>query len=100
MGSTILARESAGLAARRRAGQYLVGFALEAGEGLRRARAKLARKGVDLIVLDSPATLGAERSDFTLIEKDGEPVKWISISKIDFAHRLLTLVLGRSGKID
>ena len=42
----------AGLAARRRPGQVLVGFAAEAGADVERAEAKRVRKGVDLIVLN------------------------------------------------
>ena len=42
----------AALAARRRPGQVLVGFAAEAGADVARAEAKRVRKGVDLIVLN------------------------------------------------
>ena len=42
----------AGLAARRRPGQVLVGFAAETHEALERGRRKLARKGVDLLVVN------------------------------------------------
>jgi phosphopantothenoylcysteine decarboxylase/phosphopantothenate--cysteine ligase len=42
----------AGLAARRRPGQVLVGFAAEQGADVERAEAKRLRKGVDLIVLN------------------------------------------------
>jgi phosphopantothenoylcysteine decarboxylase/phosphopantothenate--cysteine ligase len=61
----ILAR----LAARRRPGQVLVGFALETTRGLASARAKLRAKGLDLIVLNSPrAGIGGETNKVTLIE--------------------------------
>jgi phosphopantothenoylcysteine decarboxylase/phosphopantothenate--cysteine ligase len=42
----------AGLGARRADGQTIIGFAAETGEGLDRARQKLARKGADAIVLN------------------------------------------------
>ncbi len=59
----------AGLAGQRRAGQVLVGFALETSDGLRRARGKLAAKGVDLIVLNHPSeSIGAETNRVTLVE--------------------------------
>jgi phosphopantothenoylcysteine decarboxylase/phosphopantothenate--cysteine ligase len=49
----------AGLGARRRPGQVLVGFAAETGEGLRRyARDKLVAKGVDLVVANDVAAPG------------------------------------------
>ena len=42
----------AGLAARRRAGQVLVGFAAETHDAVERGRRKLERKGVDLLVVN------------------------------------------------
>jgi len=54
------------LAGRRRNGQILVGFAAEHGEaGLERARAKLAAKGVDLVVFNdiSRADVGFDAQD-------------------------------------
>jgi phosphopantothenoylcysteine decarboxylase/phosphopantothenate--cysteine ligase len=67
----------AGLAASRAPGQTIVGFAAEYGEeGLDRARAKLTRKAVDLIVLNdvSDPAIGFESGDnaVTLIAADGE----------------------------
>jgi len=59
----------AGLARRRRPGQLLVGFALETTPGVARARSKLADKGVDLMVLNSPkAGLGGDTNQVTLVE--------------------------------
>jgi phosphopantothenoylcysteine decarboxylase/phosphopantothenate--cysteine ligase len=64
------------LAARRREGQVLVGFAAESGEALERARTKRERKGVDLIVLNdvSRADIGFDVADneVTLVAADGE----------------------------
>jgi phosphopantothenoylcysteine decarboxylase / phosphopantothenate---cysteine ligase len=48
----------AGLAARRRPGQVLVGFAAETHDVLDRARRKLARKGVDLLVVNDVSAPG------------------------------------------
>ena len=47
------------LGRRKSEGQYLIGFALETENGLENARAKLRRKHLDLIVLNSPRTAGA-----------------------------------------
>ena len=64
----------AGLAAGRAPGQTVVGFAAETGEGVERARAKLTRKGADLIVLNdvSDPRIGFESADnaVTLIDAD------------------------------
>ena len=48
----------AGLAARRRPGQVLVGFAAETHDVLARGRRKLARKGVDLLVVNDVSAPG------------------------------------------
>jgi phosphopantothenoylcysteine decarboxylase/phosphopantothenate--cysteine ligase len=59
----------AAIAARRRPGQVIVGFALETRQGLASARAKLRAKGLDLIVLNSPrAGIGGETNQVTLVE--------------------------------
>jgi phosphopantothenoylcysteine decarboxylase/phosphopantothenate--cysteine ligase len=59
----------AAIAARRRPGQVIVGFALETRHGLANARAKLRAKGLDLIVLNSPrAGIGGETNQVTLVE--------------------------------
>jgi phosphopantothenoylcysteine decarboxylase / phosphopantothenate---cysteine ligase len=66
----------AGLGARRREGQTLVGFAAETGEGTERARAKLERKGVDAIVFNdvSRPEIGFEsaENEVVIVEWDGE----------------------------
>jgi len=59
----------AGLGARRRKGQVLVGFALETSNGLARARGKLAEKRLDLVVLNHPKDgLGGDTNRVTLVE--------------------------------
>jgi phosphopantothenoylcysteine decarboxylase / phosphopantothenate---cysteine ligase len=67
----------AALAAAREEGQTIVGFAAEhGGDGVGRARAKLARKGADLIVLNdvSDPTIGFESPEnaVTLISSSDE----------------------------
>lgn len=78
---------------RRTARQVLVGFALEAQDALENALRKLVAKGVDWLVLNGPATLGAERSDFTLLRRGAEPELWPDLPKEEFARRLLERVL-------
>src|SRR3954454_16328292 len=79
-GAWSLEREATGdvlaaLAARRRPGQVLVGFAAEAGADIERAEAKRVRKGVDLIVLNdvSRADIGfdVEYNEVALVSADG-----------------------------
>jgi phosphopantothenoylcysteine decarboxylase/phosphopantothenate--cysteine ligase len=63
----------AGLSARRRPGQVLVGFALETAAGTARARRKRVEKGVDLIVMNRPQEgLSGETNRVTLIEARGQ----------------------------
>ena len=66
----------AGLGARRRKGQTLVGFAAETGEGTERARSKLERKGVDAIVFNdvSRSEIGFEstENEVVIVERDGD----------------------------
>ena len=67
----------AGVAAERRPGQTLVGFAAETGaDAIERARAKLERKGVDAIVFNdvSRPEIGfdSQRNEVTIVERDGE----------------------------
>jgi len=72
-----------------KAGRRCVGFALQVEDAERRARDKLVRKGLDAVVLDSPDAMGAERSDFTLIPRDGPPVALPGASKADVAAAIL-----------
>jgi phosphopantothenoylcysteine decarboxylase/phosphopantothenate--cysteine ligase len=67
----------AGLAATRRPGQVLVGFAAEHGaDAVERARAKLERKGVDAIVFNdvSRTDIGfdSEHNEVTIVERASE----------------------------
>ena len=67
----------AGLAARKRPGQTLVGFAAEHGQGaLEYGREKLARKGLDAIVVNDVGQAGigfdAADNEVTVITADGE----------------------------
>ncbi len=65
----------AGLARRRRPGQVLVGFAAETGPVAERAMAKLAAKGVDLMVANDVAAPGAgfdhDTNAVTIFGSDG-----------------------------
>jgi phosphopantothenoylcysteine decarboxylase / phosphopantothenate---cysteine ligase len=64
------------LAARRREGQTIVGFAAETDAGLDRAREKLERKGVDAIVLNdvSRREIGFEsaENEVVIVERGGK----------------------------
>jgi phosphopantothenoylcysteine decarboxylase / phosphopantothenate---cysteine ligase len=88
------------LAERRANGQVLVGFAAESGpDGLTRAREKLTRKGVDLVVYNdvSREDIGfdAEQNEVVLVTASGErrvpkaPKDRIAAAIVDTAEELL-----------
>jgi phosphopantothenoylcysteine decarboxylase/phosphopantothenate--cysteine ligase len=57
--------------ARGKGPRLVVGFALETGNGERRARAKLKRKGLDYVVLNDASALNAASSSATVLGRDG-----------------------------
>jgi len=80
---------------KRKKGSVIVGFALETSEGVQRARGKLDRKGLDLIVLNMANEPGAgfdvETNVVTLISRT-ETVNLPQMSKHEVAERLLDAV--------
>ncbi len=90
----------AAIGASRRDGQVIVGFAAETGKGgVERARAKLERKGADLVVFNdvSRANIGFDTPDnaVTLISATGErplakaPKGEIAVAILDEVERLV-----------
>ncbi|GAA3591068.1 bifunctional phosphopantothenoylcysteine decarboxylase/phosphopantothenate--cysteine ligase CoaBC [Klugiella xanthotipulae] len=89
----------AGLAAARRPGQVVVGFAAETAadrdELLARGRAKAARKGADLLVLNAVGWqhgFGADNTTVVVIRADGEIVAEASGSKDEAARAVFDAV--------
>jgi len=80
---------------KRKKGSVIVGFALETSEGVQRARRKLDRKGLDLIVLNMANEAGAgfdvETNIVTLISRT-DTVQLPQMSKHEVAERLLDAV--------
>lgn len=70
---------AAELGHRKRAGQYLVGFALETNDEESNARSKMAKKNLDFIVLNSLRDAGAgfrcDTNKVTVIGREGKPVE-------------------------
>lgn len=78
-------------------GQRLVmGFALETGDGERRAQAKLRRKNLDYIVLNDESALNAIRSSATILGRDGSRQGLARRSKEDIAEVLAELVTDKA----
>jgi phosphopantothenoylcysteine decarboxylase/phosphopantothenate--cysteine ligase len=97
----------AGLAAQRRAGQTLVGFAAEHGDGaLQAARGKLQAKGIDAVVVNdiSRSDIGfeAEENEVTIVcaAGDGSPPRELHVARAAkdvVAGAVLDAVVGLRG---
>ena len=86
------------LVARRRPGQLIVAFAAETGEVLANARAKLARKGSDLLVVNQVGNglaFGTEDNEATVLSADGAEVKLPRGQKDEIADAIWDLVAAR-----
>ncbi|HEX4433812.1 MAG TPA: bifunctional phosphopantothenoylcysteine decarboxylase/phosphopantothenate--cysteine ligase CoaBC [Acidimicrobiales bacterium] len=87
----------AGLAAHRRPGQVLVGFAAETHDALERGRRKLARKGVDLLVVNDVSAPGAgfdhDTNAVVILEAGGSMQEIPLTSKDAVANALLDRVI-------
>lgn len=86
--------------ARMKGGRVVVGFSLDAagadpGTQRERARRKLLRKGLDLIVVNDSSALGAERSAVLVLDAEGHDYALPPQAKADTAHWLLHLALER-----
>lgn len=77
--------------ARRKGRRLVVGFALETGDGVRRAMRKLERKGADYIVLNDETALAASRSTVTILGADGSSRRIEDTSKRTIARALVRL---------
>ena len=85
----------AGLAGGRRSGQVVVAFAvedppLERAEA--KARAEMAAKGADLVVVNTPAAMGAEESDACILSPRGTAVPWGRRGKQQLAEEIVKLL--------
>lgn len=83
---------AATLGANKRDDQIAIGFALQTHDGEAKAREKLISKNLDGIVLNTPATLGAESGLFTWI--DFQTLEnWGSLDKADCARKIFDRIL-------
>jgi phosphopantothenoylcysteine decarboxylase/phosphopantothenate--cysteine ligase len=77
----------------------MVGFALETGDGVERAREKLERKKLDLIVLNNALEPGAgfdvDTNRVTLVARNGESIILPLLSKRAVAEAILDQVEAR-----
>ena len=69
--------------------RWVIGFALEAENPRENALQKLRAKNCDVVVVNSPAAIGAEDSRVELIDRDGCVVLSVSGNKTDIARALI-----------
>jgi len=81
--------------ARRKGARLVVGFALETGDGLRRARRKLQTKNADFIVLNDDSALNAARASVTILDSEGGTRHLASARKEVLAKSLIGLLDDR-----
>lgn len=79
--------------------RLVIGFALETGEGERRALAKLRRKKADYIVLNDDSALNAARSQVTILGADGSHRRLRAQAKSATASQLAELLDGRPARV-
>jgi phosphopantothenoylcysteine decarboxylase/phosphopantothenate--cysteine ligase len=84
------------------ASRILVGFAAETSGLAENAWAKLARKGVDMIVANDVTQEGAgfdtDTNIVTIFLRDGREIPLPKLSKFDVANRVLDQILALQGK--
>jgi phosphopantothenoylcysteine synthetase/decarboxylase len=78
---------AATLCANKRDDQVAIGFALQTHDGEANAKRKLVQKNLDGIVLNTPATLGAETGLFTWIAT-GSIDAWGSLTKAECTKKI------------
>ena len=83
--------------ARSKGRRKVVGFALETGDGVRRAMEKLRGKNADYVVLNDPSALNAGRSSVVVLGPEGEVARVENRPKEEIAAVLLRLVARVSG---
>jgi phosphopantothenoylcysteine decarboxylase/phosphopantothenate--cysteine ligase len=91
------------LGGRRRRGQVLVGFAAETGDVIARASAKLAAKGVDLLVANDVSAPGTgfehDTNEVVILTADGTR-EWVPLaSKRAIAAAVLDAVVARLSRV-
>lgn len=78
----------------KRPDQWSVAFALETENGKTRALEKLQQKHCDLIVLNSPESIGENEASFQVFDATGERRKVFTGTKRVFAEELLRIIRG------
>jgi phosphopantothenoylcysteine decarboxylase/phosphopantothenate--cysteine ligase len=73
----------------KRPGQVVIGFALQTHDGVAKARAKLAGKGLDGIVLNALDAMGGDTGTYTYLTPSGDAADWGKLDKRACARLIL-----------
>jgi phosphopantothenoylcysteine decarboxylase/phosphopantothenate--cysteine ligase len=73
-------------------GQMLIGFALEDGDLRANAERKMCEKNLDMIIANTLASIGAERTTVHVKSRDSDWVQVANTTKAGIAKRIITLV--------
>ncbi len=79
----------------KKAGRWVVGFALETEDHRLRALAKLERKFCDLMISNGPEAISATDNNVEVITPAGEVIASIAGSKDDVATQILSIINQR-----
>ncbi len=77
--------------ARNKGARLVVSFALETGDGVRRAQAKMRRKGTDYVVLNDASALTGTHASVTVLGADGSRLELADRTKDEIAEALVRL---------
>jgi phosphopantothenoylcysteine decarboxylase/phosphopantothenate--cysteine ligase len=83
------------LAAARRPGQWVVGFALETDDHRLRALAKLEKKSCDLVVSNGAEAIGAGQTQVEVLDRTGEVLAALAGSKEEVAEGIFAVIQRR-----
>ena len=77
------------LAAGKNDNQVVVAFSVETENAIEKAKDKIVRKNLDLIVVNSPAAFGADQAEVVIVDAQGELTRLAKSSKSMIATKLL-----------
>ena len=84
----------ASVAARRRPDQLLIGFAVADVDPDAVARQKLIAKGLDYIVVNTPAAMGEDESRAAILAEDGFVLEWKVRTKAELAAGIVAIAIA------
>jgi phosphopantothenoylcysteine decarboxylase/phosphopantothenate--cysteine ligase len=77
---------------KRKGKRILVGFALETEDLITRARDKLKKKNLDLVVANDPTAFAKETAKVSIITKEGKTIKLPRLSKEEIAEKIIDYI--------